>query len=345
MNRGPALPDWQRAYGGPVLRGRIRSQPSDFQVSEILDFQFTGDGEHDCLHIEKTGANTSWVARGLAKSAGVPVRDVGYAGLKDRAAITRQWFSVRRPTAAGTNWSVLDLPGVRVLSTARNQRKLRRGAHIGNEFRIALRDVGEPDDRLSALLQRCRDEGVPNYFGEQRFGRDGGNIELARSYFAGRRLKREQRSIAISAARSLLFNRLLEYRITDGSWNRLRAGELVCLDGSGSVFPIAEPDEALLERSRELDIHPSGPLWGKRVPTISGEPFLQEQAVAGCYPDLAAGLERYAEQSRRALRLAVRNLRWSLEGDVLWLQFFLARGGFATSVLREIADYRMETGH
>jgi tRNA pseudouridine13 synthase len=339
MSGHEALPDWQRAHGGPVLRAVARSVPEDFQVTEKLDFEPSGDGEHDFLWIEKKDANTVWVARGLARMAGVPIRDVGYAGLKDRAAVTRQWFSVRRPGRDGTDWAAFQEPGVHILATARNQRKLRRGAHSGNEFRIALRGVSTVDGELRRVLERCRDAGVPNYFGEQRFGRAGSNIDAARAFFAGKRLKREQRSMAISAARAWLFNHQLERRVKNGTWNALQTGELISLDGSGSVFPIDEQEPTLRQRCAELDLHPSGAMWGKGEPGSQGAVALLEKSVANDWPDLAAGLERHAEQGRRALRMAVRNLRWSIDDEVLWLEFLLTRGGFATAVLREIASY------
>ncbi|HEX9853327.1 MAG TPA: tRNA pseudouridine(13) synthase TruD, partial [Woeseiaceae bacterium] len=327
---GNALPDWRRAYGGPPVHAQLRSVAEDFQVVEKLDFQFTGDGEHDTLWIEKSGANTAWVAKGLARFAGVAYRDVGYAGLKDRNALTRQWFSVRRPGAAGTDWSALRIPGVRILETSRNQRKLRPGAHCGNAFRIALRGIGAIDDALRILLERCRDGGVPNYFGEQRFGRDGNNIGMARAFFAGKKLKHEGRSIAISAARSLIFNRMLELRVSAGTWNTLQPGELAGLDGSGSFFAVYEPNQSLRDRCAAMDIHPTAALWGKGASGCGGAlPELENRAVQE-FPDLAAGLEQHADQSRRALRLAVRDLNWTHADGVLWLEFFLTRGGFAT---------------
>lgn len=333
------MPDWQRAYGGPQIRAELRRSPEDFQVVEKLDFAFTGDGEHDVLWIEKTGANTVWVARNLARFAGVAMRDVGYAGMKDRTAITRQWFSVRRPSGAGTDWTALTIPGVTLLETSRNQRKLRQGAHCGNSFRIALRGVSVIDEPLHLLLERCRKSGVPNYFGEQRFGREGNNISLARAFFAGKRLKREDRSMAISAARSLLFNRLLELRVAAGTWNTLQPGELASLDGTGSFFAVDKPDQALHDRCTALDIHPTAVLWGKAAPRDGGTRSEAEQSVANQFPDLATGLEQHADESRRALRLAVQDFNWSLDNGVLWLEFFLTRGGFATAVLREIAVY------
>lgn len=339
MSEEKALPAWRRAHGGPAITARARSVADDFQVTEVLGFDLSNDGEHDFLLVEKSNANTLWVARGLARQAGVPVRDVGYAGLKDRHAKTVQWFSVRRASAAGTNWDALELPGVRVLEVGRNQRKLRPGAHSGNEFRIALRDVKGIDDRLEGILASCRDLGVPNYFGEQRFGRNFGNIEMALAFFAGRRMKRDDRSLAISAARSLLFNEMLDRRVGDGSWNTILPGDLANLDGSGSVFAVESVDDELVRRCREFDIHPSAALWGRGQPGSRGAVAELELSVASAHPDLAAGLERHAEQSRRALRLYPRDLRWSLDNDVLWLEFFLTSGSYATAVLREIADY------
>lgn len=333
------LPDWQRAYGGPQVHAKLRSSPDDFQVVEKLDFEFTGDGEHDVLWIEKSGANTVWVARNLARFAGVPLRDVGYAGMKDRAAVARQWFSVRRPSAAGTNWTSLNVSGVRLLETSRNQRKLRHGAHCGNAFRIALRGVDAIDEPLSMLLERCRNGGVPNYFGEQRFGRDANNVGLARAFFAGKRLKHEDRSIAISAVRSLLFNRLLELRVLAGTWDTLQSGELASLNGSGSFFAIDKLDQSLLDRCASLDIHPTAVLWGKVAHGTGVMRSEFERSVELEFPDLAAGLDLHADQSRRALRLVVQDFNWWLDKGVLWLEFFLARGGFATAVLREIATY------
>jgi tRNA pseudouridine13 synthase len=335
------LPDWQRALGGPFVAARIRSLADDFQVNEVLGFDPSNHGEHDFLLVEKTDANTLWVARALARMAGVPVRDVGYAGLKDRHAKTCQWFSVRRATGAGTDWDALKLPGVQVLDVARNQRKLRPGAHAGNEFRIALRDLGHFDDRLQRALVACREHGVPNYFGEQRFGLDAGNVDLARAFFSGKRLKRDLRGLAISAARSMLFNATLQQRVRDRSWNTLQAGDLASLDGSGSVFAVDQPDDLLRQRCLDLDIHPSGALWGKGAPGSCGAIAEFETSVAARHPDLKEGLERHAKLSRRALRLHVKDFRWTLKDGILWLEFFLTRGGYATAVLREISDYRV----
>lgn len=314
------LPDWARALGEPLFACRIRSTPSDFIVTEMLDFEFSGDGEHDWLWIEKTGANTSWVADQLAKHAGVHSRDVGYAGLKDRHAITRQWFSARRPSGEGTDWNTLDVEGVELLEHDRHQRKLKRGAHRGNKFRIALRgdEVSQHEIALTERLQAIAEQGVPNYFGEQRFGHDGGNIQLGQAVIAGKRFSRNKRSIGISAIRSLHFNNELSARVDAGTWNTILPGDMANLDGSGSVFDVDEATPELEQRCKEMDIHPTGTL-----------PGIEEIRV---------------EPSRRALRMRVTDLRWEFDMDVLWLEFSLGKGSFATAVMREMVNTKIEKG-
>jgi tRNA pseudouridine13 synthase len=259
--------------------------------------------------------------------------------MKDRLAVTRQWFSVRRLGGTPADWTALDVDGVKILATSRNTRKLRRGAHAGNQFQIVLRNlvtIAEEADE-NALDQRVRaicEQGVPNYFGEQRFGREAGNLQLAEVFFAGKRLKRDKRSIALSSARAWIFNQVLQQRVQDGSWSKLRPGDTAILDGSGSIFPVEDVDDELLQRCKRLDLHPSGPLWGE-----GGNPQPREQEIAGGFVALAAGLEKNTKSSRRSLRLAVRNLTASPVDDAQTLDFYLARGGFATAVLRELVNY------
>jgi tRNA pseudouridine13 synthase len=308
------LPDWAHALGDPLCTCAIRSAPDDFIVTEQLDIDFSGDGEHDWLWIEQTGANTAWVAEQLAKHASVHPRDVGYSGLKDRHAITSQWFSVRRPSGEGTDWESFGADGVKVFEQHRHQRKLKRGAHKGNAFRIALRgaDIDAHTEALTERLQAIAQQGVPNYFGEQRFGRDGGNVELGRSIVAGRRVSRNKRSIGISALRSLEFNNELSARIEAGTWDKLLAGDKANLDGSGSVFDVEAVTDDLAQRCAEMDIHPCGSL-----------PAIDKLGVAAAY---------------RPLRMRVLQLAWEFESNLLWLEFNLGRGSFATSVLREIVS-------
>jgi tRNA pseudouridine13 synthase len=333
------IPDWVRAYGNPVVQGHIRQSASDFEVTEDLGYELSGNGEHDFLWLEKRESNTNWVAGKLARHAGVRESDVGFAGMKDRHAVTTQWFSVRRPSAAGTDWGAFDLPGVRILEQARHGRKLRRGALRGNRFRIAIRDVDAPQASINERLELMKSAGVPNYFGEQRFGRDGNNLQMASDLFAGKRLPRHKRSIVLSAARSFLFNHILQQRVLDGSWNRLVAGECACLDGSSSIFVVDTLDRELQKRCAEMDIHPGGALWGRGESSCSGDILSLEQSAVAPFAEFRKGLESQMDQSRRALRLAVRDLQWEIDAQTIWLEFWLTRGAYATAVLREFARF------
>lgn len=335
------LPDWPRAHGDVLASVVLKRRAQDFAVDEVLGFEPAGDGEHDLLLLEKTDTNTAWLARQLARHAGIPARDVGYCGLKDRRSVSSQWFSVRRPSGAGTDWRAFDLPGVRLVRHARHDRKLRPGSHAANRFRIVLYPAEPQDeaftDRVAARLSAINSSGVPNYFGAQRFGRDGANVDLARQVFGGRRVRREQRSIAISAARSWLFNESLARRVRDGSWNRLLPGDLANLDGTASVFDVDDVGADLVERLEGFDIHPALSLWGEGAPRSSGAPAAIEREVATQHAGLAEGLvsARVAAASRPT-RLVPHDLSWTCAPDRVELQFTLRRGEFATTLLREI---------
>lgn len=328
-----SLTDWARAHGAPLYTASMRAQLDDFEVTEELTIDFSGDGEHDYLFIEKRGANTEWLARQLAAHADVPARDAGYAGLKDRHAVTRQWFSVPRWNTP--DWGQLDVEGVRVLDQQRHHRKLRRGAHKGNRFRIVLR--GRIPDRhaLDERLGIVGSAGVPNYFGEQRFGRGASNIALADAWSQGKRLSRHKRSIAISTARSYMFNQILDARVRDGTWNRVVPGDMANLDGSGSVFEVDALSKDLVRRCDEMDIHPTGPLCGDGTP---GSSLLSEHQAW-----LEALTTARVKPANRSLRLRVLALEWSTRNDSLALDFALSRGSYATAVLREIAEIQDTT--
>ncbi len=338
INAG-AIPDWVRAHGEPVCEAIIRSCPEDFVVEEYLGIEPDGEGEHDFLLIEKTGANTAWVARQLAQHAGISPGDVGYAGLKDRDAVTRQSFSVRRPNREGTDWASLSVEGVQLLDIARHSRKIRRGAHKHNKFRIRLRgeNVIGHEAQIRERVQLIASVGVPNYFGPQRFGRNGSNIQLAHAVLAGKRMKRDKRSIGISAARSLIFNAILDARVTAATWNALLPGDIVNLAGTGSVFPVDEIDDELLSRCRDQDLHPTGSLWGDGAPKGSADVADIERKAVSAYEDLANGLTNARiDASHRPLRLLVQQFRFEFDETSVLLEFDLMKGSFATAVLREI---------
>lgn len=322
-----SVPDWSRAHGTPLFAAIIRQHVDDFFVDEVLGFDFSGDGEHDYLRIEKTSTNTEWLARQLATFAGVPARDVGYSGLKDRHAVTRQWFSV--PRWNSPDWPKLEVEGVRILEQHRHQRKLRRGSHQSNRFHIVLRGDLAGVDGVDARLAVIAAEGVPNYFGEQRFGRGGANLALVEQWASGKRLPRHKRSIAISSARSFLFNRGLEQRVNEQSWNRILPGDVVNLDGSGSVFSVDDVDSDLERRCRELDIHPAGLLWGDGADTTD----VDEAQRHWCTALTGARVQA----AHRSLRLSLQDFSWDSDAESLTLRFSLRRGSFATAVLRELA--------
>lgn len=341
MSAGEGADGLPFAFGGPPLNGVLRARPEDFEVEEVLGFEPSGAGEHLMLWVEKRGANTEWVARQLARIAGIGPVGVGFAGLKDRHAVTRQWFSLHLPGRDAPDFAATPVEGVRVLAAHRHARKLPRGALAGNRFRLVLREVAGDHAGAAAVLARIATEGLPNAFGEQRFGREGGNLDRARAMFAGRRVDRAERGILLSAARSAIFNRALAARIVDGSWNRLLEGDVAQLDGSGSVFGPVVPDAELAARCAALDLHPTGPMWGRGEPRSTlGVRALEEAAAAGL-PDLAAGLAAAdLRQERRALRVRVEALAHRVDGDALHLDFGLPAGAYATALVRELLAER-----
>jgi tRNA pseudouridine13 synthase len=328
------------AYGTPPLQAQLRSTPEDFRVEEVLGYDADGQGEHALLWVEKRGANTDWVARELAKFAGVAPVAVGYAGMKDRHAVTRQTFSVQLAGKSDPDWSTFPHADVKVLAATRHSRKLKRGALRGNRFVLVLRQAQGDRDAAERVLQQIAQRGVPNYYGEQRFGREGGNVAQARAMFAGRRVERDKRSFLLSAARSQIFNSVLAARVEKDAWDTPLDGEIWSLAGSRSWFGPEPFSDTLAERLARLDIHPSGPLWGQGELPSKGAAGELEQSIADNYSDLAAGLiAARMDQERRPLRLVPTGLQWRwLDDAALELSFELPAGAYATVVVRELAQ-------
>jgi tRNA pseudouridine13 synthase len=331
---------WARAFGPAVARGVVRGRPEDFRVREIPLVTPAGQGNHLWLEIEKTGCNTQWVAGELARVAGVASRDLGFAGLKDRNAVTTQWFSIGLQEAASDAWSDWRIPGVTILQAVRHTKKLRRGALAGNAFTITVRDCAGARRGLERRLDEVAEHGVPNYFGPQRFGHDGGNIGKAQRWLMqGARVRRNRKGIYLSALRSFLFNEVLSARVEQGSWERLLDGEVAMLDGSHSHFLCEGPDPKLEARCEAFDIHPSGPLPGAGGSRPGRQAAEVEDIVLEPYRELTAGLASAGvEAARRALRVRPKFLVWRLEADDLELGFELPAGAYATTLLREILD-------
>ena len=345
MSAPTALP---RAYGDAVLTATIRQDPEDFRVEERDAFEASGAGEHLLLTIEKRGMNTSFVARLLAQWAGVDERAVGYAGLKDRHALTTQRFSVQLPGRADPDPAALEQMGegdgqaLRVIAAFRHSRKLPRGALAGNRFVLTLRDVLGAHEAIETRLRTIADGGVPNWFGEQRFGHGGGNVAKALAMFAAprRRLGREQRAMLLSSARSALFNRVLAARVTAGDWASGLEGEVWMLDGSRSVFGPEPASDTLAARVAARDIHPTGPMWGRGdLRSVAAARACELEALDDAESRaLREGLEGAGlSQERRATRLMADALTWRwLADDVLELGFGLPPGCYATAVLAEL---------
>jgi len=330
-----------RAHGGAPLVGLLRVSPEDFEVDEELGFEPEGSGEHVLLRIEKREANTEWVARSLASALGLAPMSIGFSGLKDRHALTRQTFSVHLPGKADPDWSALSIEGVRVLDARRHPRKLKRGTHKRNHFRIHLRDVSGDRIAAEAVIDAIRTHGVPNYFGEQRFGRNGDNLRLAQALFSGARMGRSERGFALSAARSHLFNAVLARRVGEANWNRALDGDVWMLAGTHSIFGPQALDAEIERRLAEADIDPTGPLWG-RGDVRSGAVVRDLEQTIGADSPFAEGLEAAdLSQERRALRLRPGALlaEW-MPGDSLRLDFSLPSGTFATAVIRELCTTR-----
>jgi tRNA pseudouridine13 synthase len=315
----------------------LRTQADDFIVEEDLGFAPAGTGQHVLLKVRKRDANTQWVARELARICGCRPMDVGFAGLKDRRAIAVQWFTVPKSSQSLEAWTAVRIPEFEVLEAHAHTRKLPRGALAGNGFLIRVREVTVSDQQLAERVDLITSRGVPNYFGPQRFGRQGSN--LSRICVGLRALRMPERGFVLSAARSLIFNSVLAERVRDGSWDRLEAGDSANLDGRGSIFAVDALDETLIERCSRLDIHPTGPMWGRGQPKSHGRVLELESRVGAQLTVPAALIEEAGmEQERRSLRLCVRNLAWRREPDAVVLQFRLTRGSFATTVLREMFD-------
>ncbi|MES2824548.1 MAG: tRNA pseudouridine(13) synthase TruD [Pseudomonadota bacterium] len=308
--------DFPYAYGHPDATADFRTEPEDFQVYEHLGFVPGGEGEHVYLQISKRGENTAWVAEKIAALAQVLVMDVGYCGRKDRHAITTQWFSVYLPKVdVEPQWSALNSDSIQVLQVIRHQHKLRRGDHESNQFVIRLRNFIVADKTAFAQkINQVLAQGVPNYFGEQRFGRNANNLPEAHAVLVeGKRIRdKQKRGLFLSAARSYLFNQVVAARVLAENWQ-------ILLDG--------EPDAV-----------PTAPLWGRGRSAASGEAAQFEESVIAHWGDWCDGLEHAGlQQERRALILKPESASWRWLDDDIELSFSLGSGEFATTILRELA--------
>ena len=353
---------FNRLYPTLPVSAYFKQQPEDFIVEEHIAFELGGEGEHCWLYIQKRLLNTDDVAQKLAKFAGVKKMAVGYAGLKDKYAVSSQWFSVQLPGKEAPDWRQLESEQLQVLHSTRHSRKLQRGALSHNTFRIRLREVTATQqlDAFALLDERCLaicQSGVPNYFGRQRFGRGMNNLNAAQQMFQSqiaeqdndrgggkrkrqKRVSRHQRSLYLSAARSWLFNHILSHRIQQQNWNQRIAGDVFMLDAKSGCFS-DDATEALNQRLAQFEIHPTGVLWGDGDTLSRCDCQQLEQQIVDRFPVFRDGLlaARVAAR-RRALRLLPVDFGAQREGSDCILAFQLPPGAYATVVLDELLTLR-----
>jgi len=330
-----------RQYGEAPGRAVFKSRLEDFQVEEVLGFEPCGEGEHCLLWIEKTDRNSNDVAGHIADRLGIRKRLVSHCGLKDKQAVTRQWFSVHLPGQDSPDASDLETDGLRVLKTSRNLRKLRRGSHDGNRFIIRLRGCEFDHSQAEERWERIISSGVPNYYGPQRFGKHSNNIPQAQRLLSGESEVRDRslRGILISAARSFLFNACVAHRVSEGTWDQVMDGEVFGFaDNRSLVLPEKlRGDETSRVAAGDLEI--TAPLWGEGELQSRSEVKAAEAEVVAQFTGLAEGLAKLGlRQERRVIRLIPRNpeLTWETENSLV-LKFDLPKGTYATTLLRELA--------
>ncbi|HHT9885306.1 TPA: tRNA pseudouridine(13) synthase TruD [Legionella pneumophila] len=334
--------DWPRAYGMPNSTATFKSLPEDFQVNELFEGQFSGEGEHIVLKIEKRGLTTEEVVKSLARLINKPVKLISHAGLKDKQALTTQWLSVHAPGEIIDGIETLEAPGWRILECTRHNKKLKPGFLSGNHFIITLRNVYDESD-LIHRIEQIKFKGVPNYFGEQRFGRDGGNLIKAEEILVqGHKVKdRFLKGMYFSAARSWLYNLILSRRVKESSWNLPLLGDVIQLVGSNSIFVNDKSmDEQLLQRIGEKDVSPASPLPGRSKNLVKGTAL---QIINDVYEEWSAwldGLEKNGlEEAWRANILYAEQIEYRINQGTVELSFVLPAGAYATVVLRELVQY------
>jgi tRNA pseudouridine13 synthase len=344
---------WEYYYAKPVSTGIFKFQADDFQVVEDLGYEPCGEGEHQFIFVEKTNNNTAFVAEQIARFVKLPLRQVTYAGRKDKYAVTQQWFGIHAPGKPDFDFSTFELEGVRVLKQVRHNKKLRTGQLKGNHFTITLRQVMHPE-AIEERLEEIAQHGVPNYYGEQRFGvmrlnemgevQRGGNLMMAERMVNGEAIRhRNKRSMAMSALRSWLFNEMLSTRLQKSQFNTVLSGDAMVLSGSNSFFIANNNDSTSLNdvqhRYDNKDVCPSAPLWGKGTLSTQADALALEQEVAANSTEVIDFLSQCGfEQERRAIKIWPSELEWQSKGDTFTISFALPTGCFATSVLRECVE-------
>ena len=322
----------------PKQTALLKAECADFVVKEQLGYDMSGDGEFVAVKVRKTDCNTLFVGEQLAKFAGISARNMSYAGLKDRKAVTEQWFSLQMPGQPTPDFSQFSLEGVEILEVTRHQRKIRIGSLQGNHFEILLRNAEETDE-LKVRLDFLAKNGFPNYFTEQRFGRDGNNLTQALRWANGEiKIKdRNKRSFYLSAARSEIFNLIVSKRMELNLAQQILVGDVLQLNGSHSWFVVDEWEDLaqLQQRLAQQDVLLTAPLIGeeeKSAVDFEHEIFAQHQAL------FALMRQERMKAARRPILMQPQQFQWQFEPNGLRLQFDLPAGSYATALIRELAN-------
>jgi len=339
--------------------GIIRTNPQDFKVTELNDIELSGAGEHLWLYIEKTDSNTDWVAKQLSNVCQTPRGQVGFAGLKDRHAVTQQWFSIQLPKISGIKKIQSALPdAITIIEHGKHSKKIKVGQLNYNQFEIIIREINcnhksndksdsenNKKQQIEKNIQNIKDNGVPNYFGPQRFGHDMGNIQKAQDWFSGSyKVKTKNlKSILISTARSHIFNTIVAQRIKEKTWDTTITGDILQLNKSHSWFTASDASTTeIVERLKVFDIHLTAAMWGEDPVQSSESCAIMEKKIADTFPIYQLGFEKFRlKQDRRAMRICPIDLKHEWIDDNLKLTFKLLPGAYATGVIREILDFHI----
>jgi len=332
----------------PGCGGAFKESPEDFEVEEIPAYEPNGlpDGEHAFLWIEKRGRSTNEVAKLIARHVGIGDRDVSWAGLKDRNAVTRQWLSL--PWKAAQKLEGFSVPGVTVLKTSRHRNKLKTGHLRGNQFTLVLRGVADVDAAKTSF-ERLGELGLPNAFGAQRFGVRGDNAERGKQILlaGGRHRDRFERKLFLSAFQSKLFNEVLGLRMTRGSFSKVLLGDVLKKQETGGEFVSTDPmvDQP---RADAFEVSPTGPMFGPEMRAPTDEAAALEAEVLGSSGVTAETFVAGGDETRgtrRLLRVRLTDPRFEvLEPHVLKLRFSLPAGSYAAVVLGELLKSQAVAG-
>lgn len=338
----------------PSIHSAVFKQTAhDFIVTEMMNVEFSHDGEHCWFYIHKINLNTQFVAKLLAQWANINTGDVGFSGLKDRRASTYQWFSLRLPKKALPDGDfeqfakdfLNDDESLSVLDKQWHNKKLNLGTHKHNHFNITLKNVMGDKHAIDEQLTHIQQTGIPNYFGHQRFGIEQNNIEHAKDFFAKllespkpykpHKKDLQKHGIYISTAKSLLFNAILAQRVSSNTWDKAMTGDVFNLNGTGSIFT-SNIDDEITSRLNSQDIHPTIALFGVGELKHTADALALHQSVFDdpAFELFTKGLLKVGGKiSHRATRLLISELSWQWQNDDLVLDFVLPKGTFATCVI------------